>query len=283
MRRMGHSIGWEILGLAIWLLSWILTPLQAQARTDTPPPGTIPTVHRTYLPLLLSAAGVDAAECPLTSARTYNMVPVDGPPADHPDVLHADLNLALRGYVPVDAHLGLVDINGSADPDAPQMGGIFLDSRIPTFTSAHRIYEWDWSCGEHGCRSNQLTTREVTLLGMATSPGEPLSLPARSPRIYPDNLIALVLYAEKTRITLGYTRHDSVAPGYAVHMEQVCVDPALLALYQEANQQGRGHLPALRAGEILGTAMTTEIRVAIRDRGTFMDPRSRKDWWHGYR
>ncbi|RME60554.1 MAG: hypothetical protein D6790_09080 [Caldilineae bacterium] len=209
------------------------------------------------------------------------MIPVDGPPADHPDSLHGDLNLALRGYVATDAELHIVDINGEADPNAPQMPGIFADHRTPVFSSAHRVYEWDWSCGEHGCRSPNLTPRPVTLLGLQTQPEEALSFPSRGPQIYGGGYKALVLYAAENRITLGYTRHDTVAPGYAVHLENLCVDPNLLALYRQANSAGRGELPALRDGEVLGTAHGDEVLVAVRDRGTFMDPRSRKDWWKG--
>ena len=87
------------------------------------------------------------------------------------------------------------------------------------------------------------------------------------------------MYADATQITLGYTRDGSVANGYAVHLDNLCVDPNLLHLYRTANASGRYQLPALRSGEPLGRAANTTLLVAIRDRGTFLDPRSRKDWW----
>jgi len=217
--------------------------------------------------------------CPATSSRTYTAVPVTGPPADHPDALHGDLNLSLRSYEPVSVTLGLVDINGPSDPDAPQLPGIFADSRVPNFSAAFQVYDWDWGCGEHGCQGNLLARWEATLIGVEGALGEHLSLPTRSAQIYPENFIALVLYAEPSRLTLTYLREDTVAHGYAVHLEDLCVDPALLALYRQWNEAGRGHLPALRAGEVLGTIGPDTLKVAIRDRGTFMDPRSRKDWW----
>jgi hypothetical protein len=93
----------------------------------------------------------------------------------------------------------------------------------------------------------------------------------------------MVLYAEEKRITFGYTRRDTVAAGYAVHLEGVCVDPNLLALYRQQirpdGYRATNRLPALRNNQPLGTALGTEIQLAIRDRGTFMDPRSCKDWW----
>jgi hypothetical protein len=91
----------------------------------------------------------------------------------------------------------------------------------------------------------------------------------------------LVLYATSNRITLKYTREDHVIWGYTLHVENICVEPRLLALYQSLNDAGRGHLPALRAGQAFGHALGNEIWVVIRDNGAFMDPRSRKDWWQG--
>lgn len=237
-----------------------------------------PDATALYLPLIL---GRPVPDCPLTSDRAYELIPVDGPPADHPDDLHGDLNLALRGHTPVSATLGLIDIHGPTDGDAPQLAGIFADNRTPTFTSAHRVYGWNWSCGTDGCVSPDLTPQEVSLLGMAVNLTETLSFPSREAEVYGGRFIVLVLYAEEQRITLGYTRHDSVAPGYAVHLESICVDPNLLALYGQANTDGRGKLPGLHNGDVLGTARSPEVLVAVRDRGEFMDPRSRKDWWRG--
>lgn len=243
------------------------------------PSNTVPPASASlYLPVIF---GRPLPVCPVTSDRVYELIPVDGPPADHPDDLHGDLNLSLRGHTPVSATLGLIDINGPTDGDAPQLADIFADGRTPGFTSAHRVYGWDWSCGTDGCASPELTPQEVSLLGMAAAVTETLSFPSREAEIYGGGFKVLVLYAAENRITLGYTRHDTVAPGYAVHLESVCVDPNLLALYRQANADGRGNLPALRDGAVLGTARTGEVLVSVRDRGDFMDPRSRKDWWRG--
>ncbi len=219
--------------------------------------------------------------CPASTGRSYAAVPVDSPPINHPDSIHGDLNLWQRGWAPTDAPLGLVDINGPADGDPPLLAGIFADGRLPGFTSAAQVYDWNWNCAEHGCRGELLTQRAVTLLGLATNQGEDLAIPRRAAEIYGGGFKALVLYADDQRITLGYTREDSVANGYAVHLEGLCVDPNLLGLYRERNAAGRGTLPALRDGEALGTAMNN-VLVAVRDRGVFLDPRSRKDWWRGF-
>jgi hypothetical protein len=91
----------------------------------------------------------------------------------------------------------------------------------------------------------------------------------------------LVLYAAEDRITLKYTRNDNVVHGFTLHLEALCVDPPLLSLYHSLNAAGRGQLPALRPGQAVGRAAGATVGVAIRDSGSFMDPRSRKDWWRG--
>jgi hypothetical protein len=70
-----------------------------------------------------------------------------------------------------------------------------------------------------------------------------------------------------------------VTQGYTVHVEGVTIAPDLLTLYQQLNSAGRSSLPALKEYQPIGAARASEILVAIRDTGTFMDPRSRKDWW----
>lgn len=276
---------WLYLSVTMGLGLLALLPQPVQARETVT--ATIPPANQRQIFLPSVQSFVPAVEkapvptCPTSSTRTYLTIPIEPPVADHPDTLHGDLNLALRGYVPTKAPLEIVDVNGPTDVNAPQLPGLFGDGRTPVFSSAHRVYDWDWGCGEHGCRSPHLTPREVSLLGLVTHADESISFPSRGPEIYGGGFTTLVLYAAEDRITLGYTRRDSVAPGYAVHIEKICLDPNLLALYRQANAAGRATLPALRNGDVLGIAQHGEILVAVRDRGTFMEPRSRKDWWKG--
>ncbi len=265
---------------------WAFHPCQ-----PAQPVATLDYNYHIFLPLVLKNYPPPPPEptCPTTSARNYNLIPVPAPPADHPDYLHGDLNLSLRGYEPVTgATLALVDISGNTDGNSPQFPGLFVDGRLPKFTAAYQVYNWDWGCGADGCRGNLLNQWEVTLLGMETTPGEAIRIPTRGPDIYQGTYRALVLYAEEKRITLVYAREDTVAYAYAVHIENVCVDPNLLSLYRSRVDSsgwrisnGGYQLPALDNGQTLGTALNTEILVAIRDKGSFMDPRSRKDWWWG--
>jgi len=227
-----------------------------------------------YLPFILVSQG---GACQPIPGVSYGTLTVNPPPTDRPAEQHADLNLALRGYAPTNAFLGLVNYAGGADPSAPQLPGLFADRRTATFSAVYRVYDWDWGCN---CRGTPLTDWDVTLAGLTTTPGETIHVPDSGYHIG-DGYSVLVLYASNQRITLKFTREDNVVRGYTIHLENVCVEPTLLALYQTWNIAGRGSLPALRGGQALGRARGNAIGVAIRDYGSFMDPRSRKDWWQG--
>jgi hypothetical protein len=228
-----------------------------------------------YLPFLSSAAASNACQ-PITT-ESYGTLSVNPPPTDRPAEQHADLNLGWRTYTPTIATLGLVNIGGPADSAAPQFPGLFGDNRTPQFSSSAQVYNWSWACN---CRTTPITQPPVTLLGMVTAPGEIIHAPDSGYRIG-SGYEVLVLYAAPTRITLKYTREDNVIQGYTIHLENVCVEPNLLALYQTSNSNGRGQLPALRAGQGFGRASGAEIAVAIQDSGAWLEPRSRKDWWQG--
>jgi hypothetical protein len=215
--------------------------------------------------------------CAPIPGEAYGTVLITSAPTDPPAELHGDLNLSLRGYAPTEASSALIDLAGGADPGAPQLRWLFGDRREPATTGAYQVYDWDWGVNARGAL---IGDPEVTLLGLGTTPGEIIFMPAGGSDMG-EGRRALVLYASNERITLKYTPDDNVVSGYTVHIENVCVEPTLLALYQQMDENGRGALPGLRPGQPLGRATGSEIGVAVRDNGTFMDPRSRKDWWSG--
>jgi hypothetical protein len=218
-----------------------------------------------------------AAACAPIPGVTYDVQPVDPPPVDRPAEAHPDFNLALRSYRLTVTSLGLIDYLGNQDVRAPQLYGLFADQRTPDFTAAYQVGDWDWGCN---CSGKALTEPDVTLIGMTVTADEVLHVPDSGYTIG-DGHEVLVLYASAERITLHYGRQDSVARGYTVHMENVCVDPNLVTLYTTSNEAGRAQLPALRPGQPFARARGIEVIVAIRDNGSFLDPRSRKDWWRG--
>ncbi len=251
------------LSLAGGLLIGQAQPSRADDRPEVLQP-------RARLPLIMNSQ-----VCSVTG-QTYGSLSPTNPYGGDVSV-HPDINLAVRSYEPTSAYLGLVDYAGSIDPAAPQLPSLFADNRTATFRSAYKVYRWDWTCN---CRSGLIQKWDVTLGGLATTPGEIIRLPVADYDIG-GGYGALVLYAEEHRLTLKYTREDDVVEGYTIHLENLCVDANLLALYRQLNAAGRDELPALRPGQPLGRADGNEIGVAVRDVGAFLDPRSRKDWWQG--
>jgi hypothetical protein len=273
---------WLVLALiagAAFCLAGIAAPVRATSALPVDVPGNASAVrpsdvvtHYTYLPFIARPV-----LCTIPDV-SYEVLAVPPPPTDRPAEEHADLNLALRGYESTSAYKGLVDYGDETDPNGPpQLPGLFSDNRTPTFSNVYQVHHWDWG---YNCRAPLISDPPVTLAGLAVTPGETIHVPASGYDV--GGYEVLVLYASAERITLKYTREDSVARGYALHVENVCVEPRLLALYQSWNAAGRGHLPALRAGQPFGRARDDEIGVAIRDTGAFMDPRSRNDWWQGW-
>ncbi|MBI5031106.1 MAG: hypothetical protein HZB51_11305 [Chloroflexi bacterium] len=249
-------------------------PTATATKVNTPPPG--PTATNTPVPTPTSPPTPSPSDTPIPISY-YGTITVLSAPTDRPAALHADLNLALRGYAPTNAALNLIDYWGPTDPIAVQLYGIFADQRTSRFSAAYRVYDWNWECN---CRAGLIGDWAVTLLGLQASNGETVRVPIR----YADmsnGYHAIVLYADTDRVTLKYTPDDNVIYGYTVHLEGFTVEPSLIALYNTMNGSGRGRLPAVRSGQIVGRAVGSEVKVAIRDSGSFMDPRSRKDWWMG--
>jgi hypothetical protein len=176
-----------------------------------------------------------------------------------------------------------VDYNGERDPAAPQLYYLFPDLRTPAFHSVYRVYQWDWQCD---CRGDGFEPPNnewpVSFAKFVVSPGEIIHVPDRlGGEISAAGHKVLVLYAEETRLTLKYTREDNILSGYTLHIEDICVAPELLALYETLDEAGRHYLPALFGRQAIGRAAGNSFGVSIRDSGYWMDPRSRKDWWYG--
>jgi hypothetical protein len=247
------------------MLLFLLSVVQGKGLAAT-------TATRVYMPIV--ARGPTGT--PPDLDEEYDTLTIDGDPETRPAAEHPDLNLALRGYEAVDADPGLVTYGGDADPHAPQLVGLL--GRVPQVRGTYQVYGWDWDAM---ARTSPIATPPVTLVTLAAGRYEIVRVPD-SGRTIGDSYQVLVLYADTDRITLKYTREDNVVEGYTLHLERVGVAPDLLDLYREANAAGRDRLPALRAAQVLGWAVGDAIGIAIRDAGTFLDPRSRKDWWQGF-
>ena len=220
-----------------------------------------------FLPLVLSAHNPACEPIPGVSYVALSVVNPHNPDAEN----DSGYNLGLLGYELTDAHRGLVDYDGGEDLNAPQFPYLFGDRRVPNFPNVYRLY--------HGW-GEPVTDWPVTMLGMEVTPAEPLAVPESGYRIDPQGHQAMVIYASEERIAINYTRGDNLL-GYTIYVENVCVEPSLLALYRQLDVAGRTLLPALYGSQPFGRATEQEIRIVIRDTGSAMDPRSRKDWWRG--
>jgi hypothetical protein len=272
--------------LAVSLLWGPTGAAEPAAAIETPTPAV-----RVFLPLILKTAG---PVCPTSSINNYAQGPVTQRDMDNPvrpaDV-QADKNFALRGTVAItDAWLQRELVNyGTHDPTPPlQFATLFAPNRVPPLVGFYRVHDWNWSPSpEPGSRGAPLTKWPATALGLQVTPGEVLRVPASDYDIG-QGFEVIVLYADERRVALHYGREDSAAVGYTVHVEGLCTDPNLLALYNQLNAADGPRyaypadqypLPVLPAGQPIGVARGNEVVVAVVDTGTFMDPRSCNEWW----
>ncbi len=293
MRTAKRSVPILASGLAV--LTFLAISAMGVSGAPSLPLDLTPTAY-VYLPLVFN----QQYTCPETSSNQYSggvafQYDTDNPvrPAD----LHADKNLALRSYTPtVPAHQELVSY-GSEYPQPPQFATLFNPYRVPPLVGFYRVHHWNWAFPpDPGTRGDPITDYDVTALGLQTTPGEVLRVPASGYDIGggPPPCEVLVIFADEDSIALRYTREDSSgSAGYTVHIDNICTDPNLLVLYDSLDDpngpryvyvppENRPYgysLPNLRAGQPFGAARGGEIAVAIVDSGAFMDPRSCNEWW----
>jgi hypothetical protein len=258
-------------------------PTGAPAAVAINPPDSQPTVPEAIsaapTPAAASAAvarvpvgSVDEAQTfapPATSSNRYSLIPINGERDSRPAAEHGDLNLKLREPQPIQRELALVDIKDAGiDSNAPKLSDVFE----PKFVKLYTIHDWDWGCN---CKGQLIQDEQVVLVGIDTTPGEPVFIPTKEQDIFGGKFYAVVLYASEDSLTFVYEREGAVATGYSVHYLGLHTDPNLLVLYRDSKGS---ELPGLTLDTPVGVA-GDELIVAIRDRGTFLDARSRKDWW----
>lgn len=230
--------------------------------------------------------GTDAADtsvpaetgyaCPTAAfAGPYQRVPTSGAPSDRPAATHPDLNVKIRGFSKTGGTLGLVDVGGPTDDKAPRLYSLIMSAGTPTIVANFQVNDWDWTKMK---ANGPIADPAVTLTAYGVEPGHDLKLPRSGYQIAP-GLSARVLFLDDDSITLKFTAEDNVVSGYTIHLLDLCVDPALRADYDDAVAKGRTSLPALASGQLFARARGTSVRVTIRDTGSFMDPRVKKDWY----
>lgn len=233
---------------------------------------------RIFMPFVTTGAS-NPISCDLPE-KNYGTIGVTASPQQGDPETNADMNLGFRGWEPVTADHKLITIDGSGkDLKAPQFPDMFADRRTATISGTYMRHRWDWDCNCPHPEDPLYSKWDVTVLGLAIQPGETIYTPESGYEIG-GGYEYQVMYAGDSGITL-YIGNDDDFHGYVVHIEDVCVDPDLVDLYWDLHDNGRKELPALKGHQAFGKALSGEIKVAVRDTGSFLDPRSRNDWWQG--
>ncbi|MEA3308305.1 MAG: PKD domain-containing protein [Chloroflexota bacterium] len=266
--------------------SWTLTGAQWVTVTANNPCGALVTATheialvdalRVYLPLIIKPP----EGCQPIPGAAYTAISVD---VDHsqfpdPDAAHdMRFNINLFDYQPVAEYAGWVTYG--TNTGTPRLIYLFSNPQLPAITDVYMLYEDGRAASPY----------PVSFLGLETTAEQIIHTPDRNAVIDQRGYVAMVLYAGEDTITLKYGREDGLARfdgdgqliggGYVVQLAGICVEPSLLELYEQVESAGRKDLPALYGHQALGRASGDEIRVAIRDTGTLMDPRSRNEWWY---
>ena len=244
---------------------------------------------KAYLPMLLVA---DA--CPTTSNESYSSgiaFQFDQDNPVRPAFNHADKNIALRNYTLNTAsnlQRELVDY-GSDDPtQPPQLATFFSPNQVPNFSGFYQVHQWNYAPSPTpGVQAEPISFPKVTAISFDLDSGTSLYAPSSGYNIG-GGVEVIVLFADEDTVTLHYTREDSAARGYTLHIDNICTNPNLLALYNNLDRSdgpryeypSNGYdLPTLPAGQIFGTTSNEDMVVAIADTGAFQDPRSCNEWW----
>jgi hypothetical protein len=203
------------------------------------------------------------------SANSYALMPIEGQREIRPAAEHGDLNLKLRDPQPAKLEAKLIDIPGAgSDPNAPRLSRVLK----PDIVATYLVHDWNWGCN---CKGPLIQDGRAVLVGIKTTPGDPIFIPPTPHDIYQGKDYATLLYADEDSLTFVYARVGNVVKGYTVHYLGLQTDPNLLKLFRES--QGN-NLPGLTLDTPVGLA-SSQLIVAIRDNGAFMDARSRLDWW----
>lgn len=247
------------------------TPIPG-ANTPTPTRTPTPTAAPTSLPIPTPTL---IACPPYTSPLTYTLKALAHDNNVPPDDQRPELRFSVNGYHPAAEEKMLVDYLGDTD--------IYLPPNFATLLTRPSINDFIFS---NVYKANNETDKwKVQILGIQTAPGEDIKVPASYHHPASEGSKkwqAYVLYAKNNNLTLKYSATDSIADGYTVYIEGICIDPNLIQAYNNCRSNPPAAmylLPVIEDNSVVGKTNNTEIRVAIRDAGEMMDPRSRKDWW----
>lgn len=213
---------------------------------------------------------VQAASCP------SGLGSVDRPGLAQSDLFNdftSIFNAALPTTIqPVQDIIHQSDIDGSR----PQLNTIVDSSKIEitkvmNLNSSHKNLE-----------PRRIQQNEI--IGIKTTPGQSVKVPnVHSKRLLNGtNLVGMVMSAsgDSLRFAFGRTDKPNAAEGYNLYIKGLNISQPVLSKYTKGVELGRSCMPEMSIGDILGTAVGSEIYLMLRDNGT-IQPLLDKSWWAG--
>jgi len=188
-----------------------------------------------------------------------------------------DVNVRLRGsgqgWKDANFFPKVLQDHAGAEPRAPQLSTLIGDTENhnPTFTYFGQVYS------RSGSGLDSSNTAVPGVGSIQAGSGTTMYSPKQGYELG-GGYSYVILYASPTDIVIHDTAEDSVASGYTIHLFNINVDPKLLSLYNQNESSGRAQLVAIPCHAVLGTVAGPDMRIIIRDTGSFMDVRY-KDWW----
>ncbi|MEK7525941.1 MAG: GDSL-type esterase/lipase family protein [Patescibacteria group bacterium] len=185
------------------------------------------------------------------------------------------------GLPPEPEDLVKINVGGPTDNLAPQLNTLIgsVSNPNPQFTNLYTVKQWSGGALGDDIKADYTGNWGTVLVALQAGDGEEVKVPQSGYTIDDQNHQVTVLYATESDVTLHYGTQDSIAVGYAIHLLDFNVSDELLAAYNENEANGRTTLLALPCGFVLGNVQGGSVKVAIRDTGSFIDPRIGKDWW----
>ncbi|MEK7127386.1 MAG: hypothetical protein AAB838_01525, partial [Patescibacteria group bacterium] len=203
-------------------------------------------------------------------------------PANQPDV-----NLRLRSWAPIQGDTALLPgVQGPTDPNAPRIYTMFKDGTQTNLqiSNMYQLNDWNWTTNTVGkamtpeplVYGDGTNVPAASLFGFNVGPGQNVLVPQANYDVG-NHYQAILEYIDGTSAVVKYTpSQDLTGNYYMIHFEDFSASQDLVKAYNDA--KATGDLVWLPAGLSLGKT-TGEIKVAMRDSGSFMDLRSIKDWW----
>lgn len=257
------------------------TPTTNPRTRTTPTPTRRATAAPTRTPTR-TPTSPPLTNCPATSSNVYTSMNVANPGGLTGDLTkHPEVNLYLRGFGENNESKDLQGRHGNdygLDHTKPPQISTLYGGEVPTIIKTYDIYEWDFQNNRSLKPQRASPNFAVHMIGLNAGKGRQLRGLEAGREIGGGNVFA-VLYVTKNDILFTHSASNNLEDGYLFYFVDICVDPNLIAEYEKDSAAGKRQLPVIAPGQVFGTASDKDVKIAIRDSWSFVDPRAREDWW----